>query len=123
MQSAELSDYVSARSKEQMIGIAENYSGVELVLEPFESNSFDGALSSDGHEHRRLDDRTPGLEDPGACFSVGRGYLPVNRLHFRFPMSAQIVDAPSAVSLITFPDSSSITADGVPYIPIFSAVL
>src|SRR5215217_183650 len=54
MQTAGVSDHVNARTKPEVIGVAENDFGVELGFEGFEANAFDRAGSADRHENGRL---------------------------------------------------------------------
>src|SRR3982751_3505530 len=146
-----------------MICVAENYSGVELRLEPLEANPFYRALGANGHENWGLDIGTPGSKNTGPCLAITSGHAPIYSLHktrstglgaelpskmegssapritaavpflyfgvlsqlreLYLPISAQIFSAPTAVSVTIRPFSSITTADGVPDIPRFSAVL
>src|SRR4051794_3193128 len=55
MQSAELPDQLVAGAEEQVVGIGENDGRAELLREVALGESFDGGLSSDGHEHGSFD--------------------------------------------------------------------
>src|SRR5436190_6435567 len=71
-----------------MIGIPENYSRIEFRrLEFFETNSLHRAGCPDGHEHRRLDRATTGVQrsGPRLTFScLERNHQ--RRTHFRSPL-------------------------------------
>ena len=59
MQAAKLADHFGPRPQEKVIRIAENYSRIELILEPLESDALDRALRADRHKNRRFDHGTP----------------------------------------------------------------
>ena len=67
MQSAQLPDQLMAGAQKEMIGVAEDDAGVEII--PARSRwleAFDGGLGADGHEDRRRDVAVRGVQDAGA---------------------------------------------------------
>ena len=57
-----------------MIGVGKDDAGIELAGKIALQDAFDGSLSADGHENRRLDDAVIGVKEagPGArCRTLG----------------------------------------------------
>src|SRR5437764_9254527 len=64
-----------------MICICQDYLGIQLRFEPFESNALDGALRTDRHENGSRDLGAARPQNPGPRFAVMRGHFPFDRFH------------------------------------------
>jgi hypothetical protein len=60
-----------ARTKKQMIGVAEDDFGVEIVLQVALEYAFDRRLRADRHEDRRLDVPVRRVQNPGSRTRFG----------------------------------------------------
>ena len=69
VEAAAARDQFVARPQHQMVGVAKNDAGADL-LKVLRSQAFNRALGADRHEHRRLDVATRCLEDPSTRASI-----------------------------------------------------
>ena len=72
MEAAAARDQLVARTEHQVIGVAKNDAGANL-LKMLRSQGLNRALGADRHEHGRLDVATRCLEDPSARAAIGVG--------------------------------------------------
>ena len=61
-----------ARAQHQVIGVAENDAGTDVIQIAW-CQCFNSALGPDRHEHRRLDRAVSGVENPAASGAIGMG--------------------------------------------------
>ena len=79
VQSAELADGLVPGPQIQMIGVAQDDLGVQVVQQIARQDAFDGRLRADGHEHRSLDVAMRGVQNAGARAGY-RGRSPEARI-------------------------------------------
>ena len=63
------------RPQKQVIGIAQDDLGIEIVQQIARQDAFDGPLGADGHENRRLDIAVGRVEDACARACLGADRL------------------------------------------------
>src|SRR5688572_25639340 len=77
MQSAETTNDLNSWPEKKVVRVAQNYSCIKLVLEPFEPNALQRALRSDGHKNGSLYHRAAGCDNAGPGLAFSREYFPI----------------------------------------------
>jgi len=66
---------VGARTQVQVVGIAQDYLGLDIVAHLRHQHPFDSAAGAYGHENRGFDFSVAGGYQSGACVGAGGGGL------------------------------------------------
>ena len=81
MEAAQPADGFVPRAQKEMISVAEDDLGVQIIDEVAREEAFDGGLRADGHEDRGLDDAVRGVKEARAGVGVRAGGLELEAEH------------------------------------------